>query len=859
MTTALASGPAGPAGTATGLTDVEVHRLLDVHGSNTLPSAPPPPVMARVVRALRDPLVIVLLGALVLTLVTADFTDAAVIALVVLVNTTLAVRQEVSADRAVRALSSLVSPSARVTRDGREQSVPVADLVPGDLVHLRQGDLVPADGLLVEGPSLTVDESTLTGESLPVSKTPLPADAGAATSGGRSAQDLAAATVHAGTAVTTGRGRVEVTATGAKSATGRIASLMVDGEQRDTPLQRRMARLSGYLALAAVGLCSLVFVLGLLRGEPVEQMLLTAVSLIVAAVPESLPLVVTLSMAMAARRMAARNAVVRNLAAVETLGSVTLLATDKTGTLTQGRMTVSSTWRPGNRGDDELLTAVTLCNDAPEAPVEGGLPGDPTETALLVAAVAAGLDPGALRAAQPRLFEHPFDSRTKRMTTWHSLPEDGSGSASSRTRADTARRTLVVSKGAPEVMLRTDVLSDESGVLDRALDEVRALTATGARVLAVAWAEVGTPLGEVPPLRLCGLVALRDQPRAAAGRAVEQCRAAGIEVSLVTGDHPATAHAVAGAVNISTDEPPVALHGGTGTGFDLDDEDVDIDRARLHHVIARATPADKLDLISAWQRQGHVVAMLGDGVNDAPALHRADIGVALGRRGTEVAREAADVVLTDDNLATVVAAVEEGRRVYANIRRFLLYGISGGAAEILLMLGGPAVGIALPLLPAQILWVNLVTHSFAGAALGAEPLEDGTMDHGPRPPGQGALDRLWWRLLALSTTVAGVSLAGAVLAGSAVGRSTALVSLGVGQLAVALAVRSRVSARRGRSRLVLPGILTAALALLLAAVTVPPLSALLGTHALPLSSWLWAAGTGCVAYLVARVVRPRCF
>ncbi|WP_406830720.1 cation-transporting P-type ATPase [Pedococcus sp. KACC 23699] len=854
-----------------GLTGAEARRLLGVNGPNSLPTAPPTRVVVRVLRALKDPLVLVLLGALALTLATTDLTDAAVIALVVVVNTTLAVRQELSADRAVQALSSLVSPSAQVTRDGREQSVPVRDLVPGDLVHLRQGDLVPADATLLRGPGLTVDESTLTGESLPVTKAPWPGEPAPARS------DLAgrAARLHAGTAVTTGRGTAVVTATGPASATGRIASMLVEHEQRQTPLQHRMARLSGYLAAAAVLLCAVVFALGLLRGEPLEEMLLTAVSLMVAAVPESLPLVVTLSMAMAARRMASRHAVVRSLAAVETLGSVTLIATDKTGTLTEGKMAVSSTWCPDGSTDRDLVVAITLCNDAREVTVDGAVPPDPTETALLDAAVAAGVDPGLVRAEHPRLSERPFDSRTKRMTTWHSaVIGSGAGTgASTGAGAGTGLHVgepgtepqaapssvLVVSKGAPEVMLRADVLTDGPAVLEAARHEVDVLAATGARVLAVAQGESTGSVGVVPRLGLLGLVALRDRPRPAAARAVSRCRDAGVEVALITGDHPATAQAVASAVNISTDEPPLALHDGSGSGVDLDREGVDHDAARLHHVIARATPGDKLELISAWQRRGHVVAMLGDGVNDAPALHRADIGVALGRRGTEVAREAADVVLTDDNLATVVAAVEEGRRVYANIRRFLLYGISGGAAEILLMLGGPVVGIALPLLPAQILWVNLVTHSFAGAALGAEPLEDGTMAAGPRPPSQGALDRLWWRLLVLSTAVATMSLLGSVVAGGGAGPSTALVSLGTGQLAVALAVRSRTSVERGRSRFVLPATLAAALALLVAAVTVPPLAALLGTAPLPPASWAWAAGAGCLAYLVGRLVRPASF
>ncbi len=825
--------------THVGLTSDQVDRLRATHGPNSLPTASTPGLLARTVRALRDPLVLVLLAALLLTLLTRDLTDAAVISLVIVVNTVLAVRQEVAADRAVRALASLVSPTTRVTRDDQESVLPVADLVPGDLVRLRLGDLVPADAVLVAGSSLTLDESSLTGESAPVDKVagrdPLPELlASVGFEHGESPPVPAGATscLYAGTAVTRGRGLVRVTTTGTASATGQIAG-MVSGRTRATPLQRRMTRLSATIAVATVGLCALVLALGLLRGEPFEIMLLTAVSLIVAAVPESLPLVVTLSMALAARRMAGRNAVVRNLASVETLGSVTLLATDKTGTLTQGRMVVTETWLPEGASSEMLMAALTLCNDAVPSGESDAAPSDPTEDALLAAAVREGADVELLRRTWPRVAEQPFDSIVKRMTTWH-RSVDG--------------EHLVVAKGAPEVMLAAGVLSDSPGVIAGALAQAEALAAAGTRVLAVA--QGPSARGESGALCLAGLVALRDLPKPSATLAVADCRRAGIEVALVTGDHPATAAAVADQVGIDIGAGAVALNDGVV---------FDPEATATHRVIARATPADKLALIAAWQRGGHVVAMVGDGVNDAPALHRADIGVAMGRRGTEVAREAADVVLADDDLATVVAAVDEGRRVYANIRRFLLYGISGGVAEIALMLLGPFAGVPLPLLPAQILWVNLATHSFAGAALGAEPSEVGTLERGPRPPREGVLaDGLGWRLLVLGAVLAVASLGGALVVGAHHGPSTALLCLGSGQLAVALAVRSTVtpSQRRGPMLAVSVGF---AFLLLVAAVTVPPLALLLGTHPVPLESWAWAAGTAAAAYLLARILRPRVF
>ena len=645
---------------------------------------------------MRDPLVLVLLAAIVLTVLTGDVADTIVIALVIVVNTTLAVRQEISADRAVSALARLVAPVVRVLRDDREVSAPVADLVPGDLIVLAEGDLVPADSLLVGGASLQVDESALTGESMPVDKS-LVADprsgtvgrsAGSSASGGEAGRPDRGLTVCStpGPSSSTAAAWPASLPPGSRSKLGEIAS-MLHPQERATPLQQRMTQLSRYLATGAVGLCALVMGLGLVSGQSFELMLLTAVSLAVAAVPESLPVVVTVSLALAARRMAERHAIVRNLAAVETLGSVTMLATDKTGTLTQARMAVTGTWWPPDGDEESLLRALVLCNDATLDTTSGTSLGDPTETALLHAAVGRGVVVDQLRASFPRVSELPFDSSRKRMLTVHRCADGG---------------VLAICKGAPESLLHAGLLLDEPAVIDTALQLSRSMAATGARVIAVArrraTAEEAT-LSE-SGLSLLGLVQLQDPLRPTSVQTIAACHEAGIDVALVTGDHPATAASVAALVGITADP---------------------------QHVVARATPADKLVLIQAWQEAGHVVAMTGDGVNDGPALRRADIGVAMGERGTEVARQSADLIIGNDDLGTVIAAVEEGRRVYANIRRFLLYALSGGASEILLMLLGPLFGTPLPLLPAQILWVNLLTHSFAGAALGTEPVETGTM------------------------------------------------------------------------------------------------------------------------------------
>ncbi|MGN6302747.1 MAG: cation-translocating P-type ATPase [Angustibacter sp.] len=816
--------------TVVGLSSAEAARTLEDVGPNALPLAAPPRLLLRVLRTAKDPLVLVLLGAAVLTLVTRDLADAAVIGLVLVVNTVVAVRQEVGADRALEALSNLGAPECRVVRDGAERVVLVRDVVPGDLVLLGEGDLVPADGSVVEAVSLRVDESTLTGESVPIDKV----------SAGEVSADADASRLLAGTAVVHGRGTLRVDATGSSSTLGQIAA-MLQGPRVVTPLQRRMARLSALIAAATIVLCAVVLVIGWARGQDLELMVLAAVSLAVAAVPESLPAVVTISLSLAARRMARRHALVRNLAAVETLGSVTLLATDKTGTLTDASMRVVDWWAAPGVDPWHLRRAAALCNDATlDVGRDGGHAGDPTEVALLLAARDdAHLGTDDLSRFR-RVAEVPFDSVRKRMTTVHATP-DG--------------ELLVVCKGAPE-SLASAGLADDGAQLEEALRRSHSLSSDGLRVLALAERRelrAGRSDGRLAddlraggqPLRLLGLVALQDPPRASAQATLESCRGAGIRVVLVTGDHALTATSIARQVGLAP-EPLRQLDLSTqpldrGDGLDVD-------------VIARATPADKLAAIRIWQDEGHVVAMTGDGVNDGPALRRADIGVAMGQRGTEVARQAADLVIADDELATVVAAVEEGRRVYANIRRFLLYGLSGGMAEIVVMLVGPFVGMPLPLLPAQILWINLLTHSLTGTALGSEPVEVGSMSRPPRSPREGVLGGgLWWRIAVLMLVVAGVGGAAAWVVPSSVAQSTLMVALGTAMLGVALGVRAR--GHHPRANPLLPASVAASELLLVAAVELPPLQELMGTTSIGWAGYLASAAAGVAAWLLTRVMR----
>jgi Ca2+-transporting ATPase len=797
----------------------------------------------RVVRSLRDPLVVVLLTALALTLLTRDLNDAAVIALVIVVNSTIGVRQEVQADRAVRALAAMVATHTWVVRSGSPAKVPVADVVPGDLLRLRQGELVPADAVLVDGPGLQVDESTLTGESLPVDKLP-GIDPGPDLSAADAAQGQPRppsdgdSRLLSGTLVLRGHGLARVTTTGASSSAGRIAGLMV-GPPPATPLQRRMAMLSAQLAVAVVLLSCVVLALGLLRGQGLEEMVLTTIALVVAAVPESLPLVVTVSLAIAARRMAARHAVVRNLAAVETLGSVTLLATDKTGTLTRGSMTVRGTWQPEGVGSDLLQRGLALCSDAALDADAGHAHADPTEEALLRAATMSAAEARALRAAYPRTVEIPFDSVRKCMSTTH-RGSDG--------------RLVTWHKGAPEAILRAGWLKESETVVDQARTTAGTWARRGLRVIAVAvdgpFVEGDTGSGPGP--RLVGLVALEDPVRDSSPATVASCRAAGMRVVLITGDHPATADAIAELVGIGDGEPAISLADGDST--------VDGCVAAGASVLARATPADKHALVRAFQASGHVVAMTGDGVNDAPALRQADIGVSMGVRGSEVARQAADLVLTDDELGTVVAAVEEGRRVYANIQRFLTYGLAGGGSEVLLMLVGPLLGTPLPLLPAQILWLNLLTHSFAGAGLATQPADPTALARGPRHPGSTLLSKgVGWRTAVLAGFLTTLGLVALAVSPTGSAQTATLLTLGAGQLGVAWGLRTArgAGAAFGRWSDPLLPLLVLAGAMLVSATLLPPLRLLLHTVPVTTSSWVLMVLSGLAAWAVTRLVRAR--
>ncbi|WP_406054680.1 cation-translocating P-type ATPase [Kribbella sp. NBC_00889] len=822
-----------------GLTDVGAAQQLAEHGPNSIASPKPPSPVFRVLAQLRDPMILLLLGAAVLTAALHDLTDLAVILIVIVLNTTVGVVQELRAERALAALNRLAAPQATVLRSGRTTVIAAADVVPGDLVLLEAGDIVPADLELSGAVRPQTDESALTGESVPVEK-----DSGNE--------------VFSGTVVTRGRGSGVVTRTGPDSALGRIAGLISSQRPRPTPLQVRLRSLSRILSIVALGLSGVVAAAGLLRGLPAADMIVTAVSLTVAAVPESLPAVVTLALAIGAHRMAKRSAVVRQLPAVETLGSVTVVAADKTGTLTEGVMLAERTWTEGGEfiasgngyspvgglvplGDAEppttLLRDIVLCNDADLRPPGPDQPdwlplGDPTEAALLTLAHRGATDPAPLRATYPRIGEMPFDSVRKRMTTFHRMPGvDGE---------------LAVGKGAPEVML--DPAVTPYGDIDTARAVAAELSADGYRVLAVTdrMLPPGTSRTE-DGMRLVGLVALTDPVRHNAPEVITSFRQAGVDLLLITGDAPGTAQAVAERVGLHTD--------AVVTGSDIDGG-ADPASGR---VFARIRPEQKLDIVQAWQQQGHVVAMTGDGVNDAPALRRADIGVAMGKDGTEVARQAADLILTDDDLGTVVAAIEEGRRIYSNVRTFLRYALSGGLAEVLVMLIGPLLGLAAPLLPAQILWINMLTHGLPGVAIGAEPADPQAMRRGPRSPDEQVLGAgLWQRVAWTGALITAVTLAAALWARSigAPWQTMAYIVLGVAQLGVAIALRRPRPDGERRLRFLDVAVLGALVAQV-GPLFVPPLRDLLSLQALSVSELAVAVGFAILPGLVVAVRRVR--
>jgi Ca2+-transporting ATPase len=735
--------------TASGLSSDEAARRLAETGPNELQASERAPAWRTLLAQFQNALILILLAATLISGLLGHALEAVVIAIIVLFAVLLGFIQEHRAERALDALRSMAAPTAHLLRDALEVSLPARDLVPGDIVLLRAGDRVPADARILQSINLAVDESALTGESMAVEKTIEPLSDPRLPVGDR--VNMA----YGGTLVVRGRGQAVVVSTGASTEFGRIAELVQSVEAGRTPLQENLDRLGGALGKAALAVVALVIALGLWRGLPPIEMFLFGIALSVAVVPEALPAVVTISLAIGVRRMVKRNALVRRLPIVETLGSTSVICTDKTGTLTKNEMTVRQVFAddqlfevsgtgydPTGKiltagvaagptdGVRELLRAGTLASDARLVNANGTwkVEGDPTEGALIVAATKAGIDVARLNDEQARTDEIPFTSERRRMTTLHK----------------TTNGTAAYSKGATEQILGScstyflnggdERLTD--GVRENVLAVERRMAGEGFRVLAVA-RKLGSSISDAErDTTLLGLVAMLDPPRPEVKDAVRICEAAGIVPVMITGDHPLTAATIAREVGILGDRRVM-------TGAELESIDAgDLDRnvARIA-VYARVSPADKLRVVEAWQHRRQVVAMTGDGINDAPALKKADVGIAMGITGTDVSKEAGDMTLLDDNFATIVGAVEEGRIVFGNIKKYLMYLLSCNVGEIVLLAGAVLAGLPLPLSAVQILYVNLATDGLPALALAVDPPEIDLMQRKPRNPRIGIFTR----------------------------------------------------------------------------------------------------------------------
>jgi len=804
----------------------------------------------------KDFMVLVLVAAAIIAGVIGELADTLAIVVIIVLNAVIGFVQSFRADAAMQALRQLAAAQATVLRDGVAQVVAASTLVPGDVVLLEAGNQIPADLRLVELARLQVDESALTGESVPVDKQTdaLPRSADAAL-GDRINM------AFKGTTATHGRARGLVVAIGMATELGKVAG-MLDHEDRSTPLQRRLAAFGKRLALGVIAICGVIFAIGVLRGESPLLMALTATSLAVAAIPEALPAVVTVLLALGARRMVAQQALVRRLPAVESLGSVTVICSDKTGTLTQNRMHAEwlqadgHTWVPGDALPGpvhrQALYAGALCNDARAGRSANDWEGDPTETALVMAASSTHIDKGALDAAWPRVQEQPFDSARKRMTTFHRGP-DG---------------YVAYTKGAPESVLpccSAQWTPEGGAVLDQAavLASATALAEQGLRVLALARRDHErlpdtNAMDQVERnLQFLGLIALIDPPRPEAQAAVRDCVSAGITPVMITGDHPCTARAIALRLGIVSDPQADVLTGQELSA--LDDARLQ-QRVATVRVYARVDPAQKIRIVLALQAIGHFVAMTGDGVNDAPALKQADIGVSMGKGGTDVARESSGIVLLDDNFATIVAAVREGRRIYDNIRKFVRYAMTGNSGEIWTLFLAPMLLLPIPLQPIHILWVNLVTDGLPGLALAAEPAEPGVMQRPPRAPNESLFAHgMWQHILGVGLLIAGVCLglqAWALNTENSHWQTMVFTVLTLSQMVHILTIRSETQPvwRMGLlSNRPLLGAVLLTFLLQLATIYVPQLQPIFKTQALTLAELGLCIGAACLIGVVVEL------
>lgn len=849
-----------------GLTTEQVEQRREKYGPNKLNEKKPKTFMQRFGEQMADTMVIILIIAALVSLglcvynamngLEADWVEPIAIIVIVIVNGILGVVQESKAEAALEALKKMTAPAAHVLRDCVSQKINAAELVPGDIVILDAGDMVPADCRVLESASLKSDESSLTGESVPVDKNATDRFTGDMPLGDRENM------LFSGCPLTNGRATAVVAATGMDTEMGKIATMLENEQETATPLQQKLSKLGKTLGFLALGICAVIFAVGIIDKLPIMDMFMTAVSLAVAAIPEGLPAIVTIVLAIGVQRMVKKNAIIRRLPATETLGSASVICSDKTGTLTLNRMTlVNVVTEEGiedckNQLTDKaanVLRMAALCCDGKIVEKDGELKqiGDPTETSILVDAHNRGID-GASLAMDERVFEIPFDSDRKLMTVVCRMGNE----------------LVAIVKGAPDILFHRCT----SGDVAKAAERNAALASSAVRVLAVGYKKItAVPKDNCDPAELesgltyIGLVGMIDPPREEAKQSIAECRRAGITTVMITGDHVITAAAIARKLGMLSDENQAV----TGAQIaDMSDDELR-DRVRDIRVYARVTPTDKIRIVKAWQSNGEVVAMTGDGVNDAPALKAADIGCAMGITGTDVAKGAADMILTDDNFSTIVTAVKEGRGIFDNIQKAVRFLLSCNLGEILTVFCAMILWKESPLMPIQLLWVNLVTDSLPAIALGMEPVENDVMDRKPRGKDEGIfahgvgvhsiIQGLIVGLLTLISYYIGsrvFTLAGGAL-NIPLGETMAFATLAITQLVHAVNVRSNHSIfKKGLfSNKYMVGAFAASLALMLVALLIPALMGVFKVTAMTGVQWLIVAGISFSMFIIMEIYK----
>ncbi len=774
----------------TGISESYAKQLLEKDGKNALIEKKPPGIIVKFFSQFKDFMIIILIIAAIISyIVSGHAVDSIVILSVVVLNAVMGVVQESKAEKSLAALKKMSAPNAKVLRDGKINIIPSENVVVGDIINIDAGDLIPADARIIDCGNLKVVESALTGESLPVEKHSNIIETENIPLGDRKNM------IYSGTVATYGRATAVVTATGMNTENGKIAGALSAEKEEMTPLQKRLAQIGTYLGFMAIAICAAIFGLGMLNNTPFTEIFLTAVTLAVAAVPEGLPAIVTIVLAMGVQRLVKRNAIIRKLPAVETLGSASVVCSDKTGTLTLNQMTVTDIYTNGKQfaltHDKDLAKKVldyaVLCTDATVQPGEDGTLkhiGDPTETGMVAALYELGFNKDDLEKKNERIAEIPFDSDRKLMTTVHKSGDS----------------IFSVTKGAPDALIALCDNADTQSIMEAN----KKMADSALRVLAVAVRQ----LSEMPKvvtsenlecnLTFVGLIGMIDPPRQEAAHAVEVCKQAGIVPVMITGDHSDTASAIAKKIGILHESSHKVI---TGTQLDeLSDEQL-CANIQNYRVYARVSPSHKIRIVKAWKSQNQVVAMTGDGVNDAPALKAADIGCAMGITGTEVSKSAADMILTDDNFATIPAAIEEGRTIYQNIKKCISFLLSSNLGEVLTIFIAMLAGIGTPLLPTQILWVNLITDSLPALALGVEPVEKDIMKRKPMPATQGFFTKPFIiKILFMGVMISGLTLLAYIMGlyllpqtGTGIAQTMAFLTLALGQLFHAFNLKSDYS------------------------------------------------------------------